>query len=453
MPGLRLLLINPWIHDFAAYDLWMKPLGLLRMGASFREHGCEVFYIDCMDRYHPDVRETSNSSEARQHDGRGKYPRTILKKPDTLADVPRRFARYGISPGSLWRDLKRVPAPDAVLVTSGMTYWYTGLRETISYIHARFPDVPVITGGTYAALMPGHAAEHSGADFVFAGGSLKSAIRFVEDVLGRTVVKSWGSFEEFPVPAFDLCRELRYVPLCTSYGCPYTCSFCASRLLYPEFVELTPADIMRHVSHWLPRGIRHFVFYDDALFVNWEKRIGRVLEEIAREARGISFHTPNGVHPRFVDARLARLLKRSGFKTLRLSFETVHPGRQESMGKVSSAELETAIRLLREAGYHPWEIEVYILMGLPQQPFSEVLDSAHFVSSLGCQIRLACWSPIPGTGEWKRAVAQGCLDPDSDPLRHNESCYPMASSAEEFAEYHRIRSYVKNMNKALVSGL
>ena len=201
------------------------------------------------------------------------------------------------------------------------------------------------------------------------------------------------------------------------------------------------------------RGIRHFVFYDDALFVNWERRLGGVLEEIAGETHGISFHTPNGVHPRLVDAGLARLLRRSGFRTLRLSFETVHPGRQESMGKVSSAQLEAAVGFLEQAGYQPREIEVYILMGLPQQPFSEVLDSAHFVASLGCQIRLACWSPIPGTGEWDRAVAQGYLDPNCDPLRHNESCYPMASSAEEFAEYQRIRSYVKKMNQALVSRL
>ena len=28
----RILLVNPWIHDFAAYDLWAKPLGLMVSG-------------------------------------------------------------------------------------------------------------------------------------------------------------------------------------------------------------------------------------------------------------------------------------------------------------------------------------------------------------------------------------------------------------------------------------
>jgi len=27
----NILLINPWIYDFAAYDFWMKPLGLLTL--------------------------------------------------------------------------------------------------------------------------------------------------------------------------------------------------------------------------------------------------------------------------------------------------------------------------------------------------------------------------------------------------------------------------------------
>jgi hypothetical protein len=46
----HILLINPWIHDFAAYDVWAKPLGLLTLAAILREHGCRLTYIDCLDR-------------------------------------------------------------------------------------------------------------------------------------------------------------------------------------------------------------------------------------------------------------------------------------------------------------------------------------------------------------------------------------------------------------------
>jgi hypothetical protein len=28
--------VNPWIYDFAAYDMWARPLGLLYIGSLLR---------------------------------------------------------------------------------------------------------------------------------------------------------------------------------------------------------------------------------------------------------------------------------------------------------------------------------------------------------------------------------------------------------------------------------
>ena len=50
----HILLINPWIDDFAAYDFWAKPLGLLTIAGILRMHGYTITYIDCLDRFHPE---------------------------------------------------------------------------------------------------------------------------------------------------------------------------------------------------------------------------------------------------------------------------------------------------------------------------------------------------------------------------------------------------------------
>ena len=42
----HILCVNPWIHDFAAYDFWSKPLGLLTLAARLRQYGCKVSYVD-----------------------------------------------------------------------------------------------------------------------------------------------------------------------------------------------------------------------------------------------------------------------------------------------------------------------------------------------------------------------------------------------------------------------
>lgn len=48
---MKILLINPWIYDFAAYDLWMKPLGLLYIAGFLEESGYDVSLINWMDRH------------------------------------------------------------------------------------------------------------------------------------------------------------------------------------------------------------------------------------------------------------------------------------------------------------------------------------------------------------------------------------------------------------------
>jgi cytochrome c-type biogenesis protein CcmH/NrfF len=38
MPAPKnVLLVNPWIDDFTAYDFWVRPLGLLVLGAVLRQ--------------------------------------------------------------------------------------------------------------------------------------------------------------------------------------------------------------------------------------------------------------------------------------------------------------------------------------------------------------------------------------------------------------------------------
>ena len=94
------LLINPWITDFAAHDLWSKPMGLLVLASLLREGGCGVGLIDCLDRRdpftnsHPEILPGIDKKF-----GTGKYPRMRLEKPAPYSDFPRYFYRHGIHPG------------------------------------------------------------------------------------------------------------------------------------------------------------------------------------------------------------------------------------------------------------------------------------------------------------------------------------------------------------------
>lgn len=159
-----ILLVNPWVTDFAAHDLWAKPLGLLLLGSLLRDGGCGVAFIDCLDRHdditnsHPDVIPGKAG-----RCGTGKYPRVRIPKPKAYGGILRHYHRHGIHPDSLRTRLRDLPArPDLIWVTSIMTYWYPGVQETIGVLRGEFPETPVWLGGIYAKLCPEHAAQWSG---------------------------------------------------------------------------------------------------------------------------------------------------------------------------------------------------------------------------------------------------------------------------------------------------
>jgi radical SAM superfamily enzyme YgiQ (UPF0313 family) len=435
-PRGQILLVNPWIYDFAAYNLWIEPLGLLTIGAALREAGYGVTVVDCLAPHTAAPRPGSH--------GAGKFLKTVIAKPEPVAFVPRRYGRYGLPLEAFDRLLAGCPTPDLVLVASGMTYWYPGVVEVIRRIRGRFGSAPVALGGVYATLCAGHARRHAGADWVIEGPGLAPALELAARVTGKDCVPALGGAASWPAPAHDLLPR-PYAGLLTAWGCPYRCTYCASHRLQPAFAQRKPEAVIREVAECARRGIRDFSFYDDALLLNAQQHLVPILEGILFQGMAARFHTPNGLHAQGITPELARLMRRVGFVTVYLSLETVDLARQEATGgKVTTEAFSQAIAYLQAAGFGPRELGAYILAGLPGQPLCEVEESMRFVHELGVQAKLALFSPIPGTPDGDRA-----LPPDADPLLHNNTVYPYLLGEEYLRGLQRIKLLAKERNAAL----
>ncbi len=422
------LLINPWIHDFTAYDFWMKPLGLLYVASLIRRFTpYQVALIDCLDRFHPGLPWPLRAKP----DGRGPFPKEEIPKPEAVRGVPRRFSRYGLPLSLFEAELARTPRPEAVLVTSAMTYWYPGVQEAIDLVRRRFGRVPVVLGGIYATLCPEHARSQSGADLVVTGPAEEGLLPALDGILDRTgpVPPDPSDPEPLPFPAFDLLRDRTWLPLLTSRGCPMRCSFCASALLSPGFRQRPPAAALAEVADSRSRfGTRHFAFYDDALLSGKERHAQPLFEGLASGPRS-TFHTPNGLHVREIDARTARLMRAAGLESLYLSLESTDPALlRERSPKASPDDLERALRELEAAGYDRRAVSVYLITGLPGQPAESVFESIRFVRRLGAVPRAAYFSPIPGTAEWQTLARAGAVDGRTDPLLHNKIAFAYLKS-------------------------
>jgi radical SAM superfamily enzyme YgiQ (UPF0313 family) len=420
----HILLVNPWIHDFAAYDFWAKPMGLLTIAAILRRHALSVSYIDCLDRFHP--RAPGSNPGARY--GRGPYLKTRIPKPSGLNDVPRFFSRYGIKPQWFKEDLLKQVRPDLVLVTSLMSYWYPGVRETIESIRSIFPHIPIALGGIYARLCSSHAQNHSGADHVAIGPAEKSLFPIVQQFTGFSVTPSFNAkkLDSYPYPALDLQTRINYIPLLTSRGCPFNCAYCASRILEPERMLRSPEAVVEEIRYWQENyGMMDFVLYDDAFLVDADRHAIPILEGILKADIRVRFHTPNAVHIRGITPQTARLMLKAGFTSLRLGLETVEfDSRQEIDRKVSEDEFKRAIKCLRDAGFDKNQVGAYLLVGLPDQKLSSVEQSIQTVKQLGIMPIPAYYTPIPQTALWPKAVAASRYDLESDPVFTNNALIP-----------------------------
>jgi len=442
-----LILINPWIYDFAAYDLWSKPLGLLYLGGYLRTCGFNVHLIDCLEVHHPAL--TNSAPLARRAYGTGKFLREKAPRPPALKHVPRSYSRYGIPKQLFASALKEVKQPAAILVTSLMTYWYPGVIEAIAMAREVHPGTPILLGGIYARLCEQHAIATSGADRVVTEISLHTMVRLLDDLRDFGVEgDKVPSPNELPIPAFDLFHALDHVPLLTSTGCPYRCEYCASRFLNPKFIRRDPHQVADEILHWhRERGVRDFAFYDDALILGFEKHLGLILEALVKQDLGLRFHTPNAIHVRELSSEATNLLWRAGFKTLRLGFETSDMTLHHCLDrKLSEGDFERAITSLLKAGFSKAQIGAYILAGLPGQSVGSVKESAEFVSQTGAMPYLAEYSPIPHTPLWDKAVASSQYDLVSEPLFHNNTLLPCWNE-EQRKEFRQVKARVLEIRR------
>ncbi len=422
-----LVLINPWIHDFAAYDLWSKPLGLLQLAAYLRQKGYSIRFIDCLDVYHPamQVRAGLKPPKRRAY-GTGKFWKEAIPKPPPLRHINRVYSRYGILPDIFKEELRKVSKPKAILITSLMTYWYPGVSEAIRIAKEVHPSTPVILGGIYARLCTDHARGHCTADHVVTSSDPSDLLGLLNDLKIFPDEVMQGTQPPHSYPAFDLLTKIDYICLLTSTGCPYRCRYCSSRFLYPQFRQRDPDDVFEEILYWHRHyQVTDFAFYDDALLINGAQHFVPLMERIVSSGLKLRFHTPNAIHIREIDLEVARLMRRAGFATLRIGLETADFALHRVLdNKIKEGEFERGVRNLLKAGFQSSQIGAYIMVGLPNQSVQSVKETIDFVAANGAMPYLAEYSPIPHTDLWKTALDASEYDLASEPLFHNNTLLP-----------------------------
>ncbi len=451
------LLINPPVYDFAVYDLFSKPLGLLYLAARLRRAGYTVRLIDCMDRHFPELTRQHHPPTVKDN-GTGKYFSQIIERPGCLQDIPRYYRRHGLPEDMLAGALESLAAeekPIAVLLTSIMTYWYPGVRDTISLVRKILPGTPIGLGGVYATLMPGHAQRVCQPDRLFTGCDINPLLQWLSSLPGHEIPcqPDRAEFTSWPVPAYDLYSRLDYLALMTSLGCPFRCDYCASRILQPRIQRLAPETFVEQLLSLLPlvtpiQGKCHIAITDDALLVDAPRHFIPILRLIQDLNLPLVFHCPNGLHARFITAEVAERMYTCRFQMIRLSYESAAPdslAQTASDGKITDQDFAAAVTHLKNAGYSPGQLEAYVLTGLPGQSMRENELSVQAVHELGVKIKLCQYSPVPGTPLFDLSCREYGVNAD-EPLLHNNTILPSLDKRVSISDFQQFKNHVQQYN-------
>jgi pyruvate-formate lyase-activating enzyme len=412
MQPLQVLLVNPPIFDFTAFDFWLRPYGMMRVAGKMR-HACRFTYFDFL------------TVAKRDPWGRGRFEYRDAPRPSVLSDIPRRFHRFG-RPREEFRELLRAQSFDAVLIQTSMTYWYQGIQEAIRDVRELQPSARIVIGGIYASLCSSHARSLD-PDLVIEGSDLEPlwALLSIQPETGNP----YQPLEHADVGILKL-----------SEGCPFHCTYCAAPLLWPGFAGRPTVDCLSELNDLVSAGVKNIAFYDDALLYQADEVLMPFLDAIIKQREQVLFHTPNALNARFMTAALAQRMVQAGFAGFFFGLESGDPSWQKSTGgKVDSEEFATAVNYLREAGAPT--IYAYVIIGHPDSEDQDLEQSLHFAHRCGVRVMLSEFSPIPGTLDGQKSTHWADLD---EPLSHNKTAFAIRRLGMDYVNHLKQLSHSLN---------
>lgn len=170
------------------------------------------------------------------------------------------------------------------------------------------------------------------------------------------------------------------VPLFTTRGCPYHCSYCHS--IWPrQHVYRTADSILDEVKIYYDLGIKRFAFLDDIFNLN-RANSEKFFNELIKQNINIQIMFQNGVRGDILDKDYIDLMVKAGTAYLPMALETASPRLQKLINKnLNIDKLHDNISYLCET-YPEVISSLYFMVGFPSESEEEAKATIDFVKSI-----------------------------------------------------------------------
>ena len=275
----------------------------------------------------------------------------------------------------------------------------------------------IVLGGVHASFCPEEALAH--ADVVVRGEGETVIEPIVSGRIQQGIVQAEPLEDLDSIPTLDHSlmvdfdkllkgcrrRDLYELPVMTSRGCPYGCTYCSVTRMFGRKVRRQSVDkVHRDVQRYAEGGFQRLFFYDDNFTSNrsWSKQLLARLQPMRLRFNAqtrVDFHWADADR-RKRDDELLRLMQRAGGDVLYVGYETIEDAtaahwRKGYRGRNSLTErLREDTQILHDNGF--W-IHGMFMLG-PQhtaRTAERIVDFARRAQIESLQISIL--TPFPGT--------------------------------------------------------
>lgn len=258
-----------------------------------------------------------------------------------------------------------------------------------------FPKEKVIIGGVHASLLPEEALQY--ARQVVVGEAEEVIIDVVEGRRLEPIVKGEAvkELDKLPWPDFSLikgyCSDSFIMPISTSRGCPFDCTFCSVTKIFGSSYRFRSASSV--LEELRLREAKHFFFCDDNFAAH--PRRTRALLELMDKHRIRNWACQVRCDVAKDDALLS-LMRKAGCAVVCVGFESVNSKTLQAYRKKQS--LEDIIHAIRAFQRKKIKIHGMFVLGSDDDSERTVWDTLRFAIKQKIDtLQMMILTPLPGT--------------------------------------------------------
>lgn len=291
-------------------------------------------------------------------------------------------------------------------------------------------DIPVVFGGPHCAHEPRFILHDPNVDFMVIGEGERTIVELLQalrrqgnlDAVHGIAYRKNGEYVKTPArepiqeqdslkqeyELLDVERYFkfqsshdflpstsRFMPILTSRGCPFTCTYCHD--IFGKSIRYRSPGAVLEEMRFLKEtyGVREFQILDDSFNIDM-KRAKHIFSQIAQQRWDVKISFPNGLRADYIDAEMVQKMKEAGVYRLALGIESGSLKIQKQISKsLDIGILKDVVRMISSAGI---SVHGFFMLGFPGESKEEMRRTIDFACELDLSTaNFSLVIPNPGT--------------------------------------------------------